>query len=70
MQSIGPEPRAESPNPEEDTLLQPLSHSSDPQGQVDPMPAVKKVGDERGMRDTIGLVLVIVCHLSADVSVD
>jgi hypothetical protein len=61
MQSIGPGPRLGSPNPEEDTLLQPLSHSSDPQGQVDPMPAVKTVGDERGMRDNIGLGLVFVC---------
>jgi hypothetical protein len=63
MQSIGSGPRSESPNPEEDTLLEPLSQSSSAEGIVDSMPAVKKVGDERGTRDNISLGLVVVCYL-------
>jgi hypothetical protein len=56
MQSTGSRP--DSPNPEQDTLLQDLS-SSGPK-VTDEMPTVKKLGDDRGMMDNIGLGLVYV----------
>jgi hypothetical protein len=59
MQSTGSRP--DSPNPEQDTLLQDLS-SSGPK-VTDEMPTVKKLGDDRGMMDNIGLGLVYVCRV-------
>jgi hypothetical protein len=56
MQSTGS--RSDSPNPEQDTLLQPLDVSG--AEVADGMPAAKKTGDERGMIDNIGLGLVYV----------
>jgi hypothetical protein len=56
MQSTGS--RSNSPNPEEDTLLRPLNSAS-PE-VTDEMPIAKKLGDDRGMMDNIGLGLVYV----------
>ena len=52
--------RPDSPNPEQDTLL----HALNPSGAeaTDEMPTAKRVGDDRGMIDTIGLGLVYVCR--------
>ena len=61
MQSSSSAPRSDSPNPEEDTLLEPLSQSNPDRRPVDNMAPLKKVGNERGMRDSIGLGLVLVC---------
>jgi hypothetical protein len=60
MQSTGS--RSSSPNPEQDTLLRPLN-SSGPE-VADEMPSVKKIGDDRGMMDNIGLGLVYVRRIS------
>jgi hypothetical protein len=60
MQSTGS--RSNSPNPEQDTLLRPLN-SSGPE-VTDEMPIAKKVGDDRGMMDNIGLGLVYVRRIS------
>jgi hypothetical protein len=58
MQSTGS--RSNSPNPEQDTLLRPLNS---PGTEVtDEMPIAKKVGDDRGIMDNIGLGLVYVCR--------
>jgi len=56
MQSTGS--RSNSPNLEEDTLLQPLDSSATE--LTDEMPAAKKLGDDRGTIDTVGLGLVYV----------
>jgi hypothetical protein len=56
MQSTGS--RLNSPNPEQDTLLQPLNASGE--AVTDGMPTAEKSGDERGMIDHIGLGLVYV----------
>ena len=59
MQS--PASRSTSPDPEQDTLLQPLSSTT---GEIaEAMPA-KTAGIERGMTDTIGTGLVLVGRLS------
>jgi hypothetical protein len=60
MQSTGS--RSNSPNPEQDTLLQPLNHCGTQ--TTDEMPAAKKLGDDRGMMDNIGLGLVYVRRIS------
>lgn len=56
MQSTGSRP--DSPNPEQDTLLQPLNSTGTE--ATDEMPTAKRVGDDRGMMDKIGLGLVYV----------
>ena len=56
MQSTGS--RSNTPDLEEDTLLQPLDFSAT--GLTDEMPAAKKLGDDRGTIDTVGLGLVYV----------
>ena len=56
MQSKGS--RSNSPNQEDDTLLQPLD-SSAPE-LTDEMAGAKRLGDDRGMIDTVGLGLVYV----------
>jgi len=56
MQSAGSRP--DSPNPEQDTFLQTLNLPS--AEATDEMPAAKRVGDDRGMMDKIGLGLVYV----------
>ena len=55
MQSSGS--RSPSPNPEQDTLLQPRSSTT---GEIVDVMPVKKAGNERGTTDTIGLGLVLV----------
>ena len=61
MQSSSSAPRSDSPNPEEDTLLEPLSQLDPDRRSVDIMAPPKTVRNERGMRDDIGLGLVLVC---------
>jgi len=56
MQSKGS--RSNTPDLEEDTLLQPLDSSAT--NSTDEMPAAKKLGDDRGTMDNIGLGLVYV----------
>jgi len=60
MQSTGS--RSDSPNPEQDTLLQPLN-TAGPE-VTDEMPIAKKVGHDRRMMDNIGLGLVYVRRIS------
>jgi hypothetical protein len=60
MQSTGS--RSNSPNPEQDTLLRPLD-SAGPE-VTDEMPTAKKLGDDRGMMDNIGLGLIYVRWIS------
>jgi hypothetical protein len=60
MQSTGSRP--DSPNPEQDTLLRPLNSASP--AVTDEMPIAKKIGDDRGMMDNIGLGLVYVRRIS------
>ena len=60
MQSTGS--RSNSPNPEEDTLLQSLSSTGTE--VTDEMPIAKKLGDDREMMDNIGLGLVYVRWIS------
>jgi hypothetical protein len=60
MQSTGS--RSNSPDPEQDTLLRPLN-SAGPE-VTDEMPTAKKLGDDRGMMDNIGLGLVYVRWIS------
>lgn len=67
MQSSSSAPRSDSPNPEEDTLLEPLSQSELDRRSVDIMAPLKTVRNERGMRDDIGLGLVLVCPPLLDV---
>ena len=56
MQSKGS--RSNTPDLEDDTLLQPLDSSAT--GLTDEMPAAKKLGDDRETIDNIGLGLVYV----------
>lgn len=67
MQSSSSAPRSDSPNPEEDTLLEPLSQLDPDRRPVDTMVPLKTVRNERGMRDDIGLGLVLVCPLHLNV---
>lgn len=67
MQSSSSAPRSDRPDPEEDTLLEPLSQSDPDRRSIDTMAPLKKVGNERGMRDDIGLGFVLVCPLHLDV---
>jgi hypothetical protein len=60
MQGTGS--RSNSPDPEQDTLLRPLNSASP--AVTDEMPIAKKLGDDRGMMDNIGLGLVYVRWIS------
>ena len=60
MQSSSSAPHSDSPDPEEDTLLEPLSQLDPDRRSVDIMAPPKTVRNERGMRDGIGLGLVLV----------
>ena len=60
MQSSSSAPRSDSPNPEEHTLLEPLSQLDSERTPIDTMASLKKVGNGREMRDNIGLGLVLV----------